>query len=104
MHKDVLRHRHREVQAHMTRSIAGLVPASAPGLGVTGGGPPRATGRALTVAAAAAMIAGMAGPDAAAVAAESSFDAVSVIVREHPGAGSGPERAVVALGGTVEQQ
>ena len=88
----------------MTKSIAGLVPASAPGFGVTWGGPPRATGRALTVVAAAAMIAGIAGPAAAVVAVDSSVDAVSVIVRELPGAGSGPERAVVALGGTVEQQ
>jgi serine protease AprX len=50
------------------------------------------------------MIAGIAGPAAAAVATDYSVDAVSVIVREHPGAGSGPERAVLALGGTVEQQ
>jgi subtilisin family serine protease len=46
----------------------------------------------------------MAGPAAASVAVDSSVEAVSVIVRELPGAGSGPERAVVALGGTVEQQ
>jgi serine protease AprX len=88
----------------MTKRLAGLVPASAPGFGVTWGGPPRAAGRALTVVAAAAMIAGMAGPAAAATAVVSSADPVSVIVRELPGAGNAPERAVVALGGTVEQE
>ena len=46
----------------MKNSAAGLTPASPPGFGVTWGGPPRAAGRALTVVAAAAMIAGMAGP------------------------------------------
>ena len=46
----------------MKKSLAGLAPASAPGYGVTWGGPPRAAGRALTVFAAAAVIAGMAGP------------------------------------------
>jgi serine protease AprX len=88
----------------MTKRLAGLIPASAPGFGVTWGGPPRAAGRALTVVAAAAMIAGMAGPAAAATAVVSSADPVSVIVRELPGAGNAPERAVVALGGTVEQE
>jgi serine protease AprX len=50
------------------------------------------------------MIAGMAGPAAAATAVVSSADPVSVIVRELPGAGNAPERAVLALGGTVEQE
>jgi serine protease AprX len=88
----------------MTTRFTGLVPVSAPGFGVTWGGPPRAAGRALTVVAAAAMIAGMAGPAVASTAAVSSADPVSVIVRELPGAGHGPERAVAALGGTVEQK
>jgi serine protease AprX len=88
----------------MTKRLAGLVPASAPGFGVTWGGPPRAAGRALTVVAAAAMIAGMAGPAAAATTVVSSADPVSVIVRELPGAGNAPERAVLALGGTVERE
>jgi serine protease AprX len=88
----------------MTTRFTGLVPVSAPGFGVTWGGPPRAAGRALTVVAAAAMIAGMAGPAVASTAAVSSADPVSVIVRELPGAGHGPERAVAALGGTVEQE
>ena len=87
----------------MNNSAAGLTPASPPGFGVTWGGPPRAAGRALTVFAAAAVVAGMAGP-AAAATAPASADSVSVIVRETPGTGNGPERAVVALGGTVEQQ
>ena len=88
----------------MSENTAGITPASAPGFGVTWGGPPRATGRALTVVAAAALIAGMAGPAAASVAVDSSVESVSVIVREQPGAGSAPERAVVALGGSVEKQ
>ena len=88
----------------MTKSLAGLVPASTPGYGVTWGGPPRAAGRALTVFAAAAMVAGMAGPAAAAIQPASSAEHVAVIVREATGAGSGPERAVAALGGSVGQQ
>jgi serine protease AprX len=61
------------------------------------------------VAAAAAMIAGMAGPAAAAqspttsVLSASSAESVSVIVRELPGAGDGPEAAVTAVGGTVAE-
>ena len=89
----------------MRESHAGLVPASAPGYGVTWGGPPRAAGRALTVAAAAAMIAGMAGPATAAPSpvAASSAESVSVIVRELAGAGDGPEATVTAVGGTVRE-
>ena len=78
----------------------GLTPASSPGYGVTWGGPPRVAGRALTVAAAAAIIAGMAGPAVASTAAPASAP-VSVIVQELPGSGNGPERAVAALGGEV---
>ncbi len=88
----------------MKKSLAGLVPASSPGYGVTWGGPPRAAGRALTVFATAAVVAGMAGPAAAATQPTSSAEPVSVIVREAAGAGNGPERAVASLGGTVEQQ
>jgi serine protease AprX len=83
----------------MKETRAGLVPASAPGFGVTWGGPPRAASRALTVAAAAAMIAGMAGPAVASTA--SGAPPVSVIVQELPGSGDVPENAVAALGGTV---
>jgi serine protease AprX len=84
----------------MKETRAGLAPASAPGYGVTWGGPPRAAGRALTVAAAAAMIAGMAGPAMASTATPASAS-VSVIVQELPGSGDGPEKAVAALGGDV---
>ena len=83
----------------MKVSRAELASASSPGYGVTWGGPPRAAGRALTVAAAAALIAGMAGP-AAASTAPGAPD-VSVIVQELPGSGDGPEKAVAALGGSV---
>ena len=57
---------------------------------MTWGGPPRAAGRALTVSAAAALIAGMAGPAAASAPAEPSADSVSVIVREPPGPATVP--------------
>ena len=87
----------------MKKSLAGLAPASTPGYGVTWGGPPRVAGRALTVFAAAAVVAGMAGP-AAAATQPTSVEQVSVIVREAAGTGNGPERAVAALGGTVERQ
>jgi serine protease AprX len=53
------------------------------------------------VAAAAALIAGMAGPAAASTAPVPSADPVSVIVTELPGSGDAPERAVAALGGEV---
>src|SRR5688500_16804510 len=89
---------------HMTERLAGLVPASAPGFGVTWGGPPRAAGRALTVAAAAAMIAGMAGPAVASTTTPGSAESESVIVREAPDAGDRPERAVEAAGGSVVRQ
>ena len=85
----------------MLESQTGQTAPSAPGFGVTWGGPPRAAGRALTVAAAAAVIAGIAGPAAAAPAPASSADRVSVIVQELPGSGNGPERAVAGLGGEV---
>ncbi len=84
----------------MKESRAGLGPASAPGFGVTWGGPPRAAGRALTVAAAAALIAGIASP-AGASTAPVQADPISVIVQELPGSGNAPERAVAALGGSV---
>jgi Subtilase family len=88
----------------MKETRAGLVPASAPGFGVTWGGPPRAASRALTVAAAAAMIAGMAGPAVASDVPPGSADTVSVIVREAPGSGDLPERSVEAAGGSVVRQ
>jgi serine protease AprX len=53
------------------------------------------------VAAAAALIAGMAGTAVAATPAPSSAAPVAVIVQELPDSGDRPERAVAALGGTV---
>ena len=85
----------------MNELTTGPTAPSAPGFGVTWGGPPRAASRALTVAAAAALIAGIAGPAAAAPAPATSADRVSVIVQELAGSGDAPERAVVALGGRV---
>ena len=87
----------------MKRSLAGLVPASTPGYGVSWGGPPRAAGRVLTAFVAAAVVAGTAGPAAASVPTAGSAEAASVIVRELRGAGDLPERAVAALGGTAEE-
>ena len=71
-------------------------PASAPGYGVTWGGPPRAPARALTVAAATAVVAGTAGPAVASTTTPGAVEPVGVIVREAPGAGDRPEQAVVA--------
>jgi serine protease AprX len=53
------------------------------------------------VAAAAALIAGMAGTAAAATPSLSSAAPVAVIVQELPNSGDRPEKAVAALGGTV---
>jgi serine protease AprX len=73
----------------------------APGLGVTWGGQPLHARRAATIAAAAAVIFGMAAPVTAQAA--STAAPVSVIVRELDGAGNAPEHAVEHLGGTVGQ-
>src|SRR6476661_3916427 len=86
----------------MNTTVRGNGPASPPGYGVTWGGPPRVATRGLTVVAAAAVIAGMAGPAVAATPTPaSSAAAVAVIVQELPNSGNGPEKAVAALGGTV---
>src|SRR4051812_374140 len=86
----------------MNTTVRGSGPASPPGYGVTWGGPPRVAARSLTVVAAAALIAGMAGPAMAATpASPSSAAPVSVIVQELPNSGDRPEKAVAALGGTV---
>jgi serine protease AprX len=85
----------------MNTTVRGSSPASPPGYGVTWGGPPRVATRGLTVVAAAAVIAGMAGPAVAATPTPASSAAVSVIVQELPNSGNGPEKAVAALGGTV---
>ncbi len=61
--------------------------------------------RAATVAVVtSALAAGFGGQVLAAVPAASSAEQVPVIVRELPGAGTGPERAVTALGGTVGRE
>ena len=76
--------------------------STGPSFGVTWGGPPRAAVRALTVAAAAAVLAGTAtAPALAETPQASTADPVSVIVRELAGAGDRPEKAVTALGGDV---
>jgi serine protease AprX len=87
----------------MNDTARGSTPVSPPGYGVTWGGPPRVAARSLTVVAAAALIAGMAGPAVAATPASSAAP-VSVIVQELPNSGDRPEKAVVALGGTVTRQ
>ena len=85
----------------MKSTARGSTSASPPGFGVTWGGPPRVAVRGLTVAAAAALVAGMAGPAVAATSPVASARTVSVIVQELPGAGNVPEQAVAALHGTV---
>lgn len=70
----------------------------------TRGRTPRATRRIVTIATAAAVATGLAGPTTAQASADpAGAEPVSVIVREIPGAGSAPEQAVTALGGTVEE-
>src|SRR6476660_6995545 len=79
----------------------------APDYGVTWGGLPFTARRAMTVAVATLVVAGLAGPTAASAATTttaSSADTVSVIVRELDGAGNAPERAVSAFGGSVGHQ
>jgi serine protease AprX len=57
--------------------------------------------RFATVAVAAAVGVGVVGPVAAEAATPSSAAEVQVVVREHSGAGTGPEQAVAAVGGKV---
>jgi serine protease AprX len=71
---------------------------------VTWGGIPFQARRAITVAAATLVAAGVMAPATAFAATSSSAEAVSVIVREDAGAGNAPERAVSAYGGTVDRQ
>jgi serine protease AprX len=61
------------------------------------------TRRIMTIATAGAVLLGAAAPVAAHASTDTSTDPVSVIVREVAGAGDAPERAVSALGGTVEE-
>jgi serine protease AprX len=60
-------------------------------------------GRITTVATATALVVGLMGPVAAQASPGAAADSVEVIVQEATGAGDLPERAVAALGGTVEE-
>ena len=60
--------------------------------------------RLATVTVATAICVGLAGPAAAAQPTSGSDAPVGVIVRELPGSGDRPERAVQAFGGTVSRQ
>ncbi len=71
------------------------------GFGVTWGGAGPHARRAITVAVAAALATSVAGQLPAHAAGPGSGQDVTVIVRELPGTGNGPERAVVAAGGHV---
>jgi serine protease AprX len=89
----------------MISNQRGSTAQEAPGYGVTWGGVPLQARRAMTVAVATLVAAGLAGPASAAAATQaSSADDVSVIVRELAGAGNGPEQAVSAFGGSVGRQ
>jgi len=91
----------------LIRNQRGSTAPDAPDYGVTWGGVPFQARRAMTVAAATLVVAGLAGPTAASAAtttAASSADHVSVIVREADGAGTAPERAVAAFGGSVGRE
>jgi hypothetical protein len=89
----------------MISNQRGSTAQEAPGYGVTWGGVPLQARRAMTVAVATLVAAGLAGPASAAAATRaSSADDVSVIVRELAGAGNGPEQAVSAFGGAVGRQ
>ena len=97
---------HKEVHC-MISNQRGSTAQEAPGYGVTWGGLPLYTRRAMTVAVATLVAAGLAGPTAASAATTttaSSADQLSVIVRESDGAGNAPERAVAAFGGTVGRE
>ncbi|MCU1621155.1 MAG: peptidase and in kexin sedolisin, partial [Modestobacter sp.] len=59
--------------------------------------------RIMTIATTAAVAVGAAAPVAAQASTDAPTEPVSVIVREGAGAGQGPEQAVSALGGTVEE-
>jgi serine protease AprX len=91
----------------MISNQRGSIAQDAPSYGVTWGGVPFHARRAMTVAVATLVAAGLAGPTAASAAtmpSASSADRVSVIVQELAGTGNGPERAVSAFGGTVGRQ
>jgi serine protease AprX len=87
------------------RSTVQGSPPDAPDYGVTWGGLSMQAKRAMTVAVATLVAAGLTGPvTASAATLTSSADAVPVIVREAAGSGNAPEQAVTAFGGTVGRQ
>ena len=91
----------------MISNQRGSTAGEAPSYGVTWGGVPFNARRAMTVAAATLVVAGLAGPTTAFAATTTSASTaadVSVIVRETPGSGKLPEQAVRALGGSVGRQ
>jgi serine protease AprX len=89
----------------MISNQRGSTVQDAPSYGVTWGGVPLHARRAMTVAVATLVAAGLAGPASAAAATQaSSAENVSVIVRELSGAGNAPEQAVSAFGGSLGRQ
>src|SRR3712207_818983 len=87
------------------RSTVQGSPPDAPDYGVTWGGVPLQAKRAMTVAVATLVAAGLFGPATASAASlSSSADQVSVIVREAAGSGNAPERAVAAYGGSITRE
>jgi serine protease AprX len=88
----------------MSSNLQGPSPV-APSYGVTWGGVPLHARRAMTVAVATIVAAGLTGPATASAAAlTSSAGQVPVIVRELAGSGNAPEQAVSAFGGSVGRQ
>jgi serine protease AprX len=84
-------------------SETGRAPTGPPRFGVTWSGRPLHARQIVTVATAATLAVGMAGPGVAQASTDASAEPMSVIVQEFPGSGDAPERAVTALGGTVEE-
>jgi serine protease AprX len=85
----------------MRTTQSGGTSTGPPAYGVTWGGAPLPARRLMTVATAVFVAAGTIAPGTALASAQAR--PVSVIVQEFPGAGNAPERAVAALGGTVEE-
>jgi serine protease AprX len=88
----------------MGMTTRGRAPTGRRPFGRTGGGLTRHARRIATIATAAALAVGFVGPVAAQASTDAATQPVEVIVREFPGAGNAPERAVSALGGTVQEQ
>ena len=82
----------------------GRAPVAPVSYGVTWGGPAQHARRFMTVAAAAALAVGVAGPAVAQAATPSAAAPVQVLVREAPGAGGAAQQAVNHLGGSVGRE